>query len=353
MSFYNWQATFSRQTGSQGEFCIVIGGKGIGKTFGLRLQCVRDFIKGGFRFVELSRTKDETKSVMVGYFDRLQYCGYFKDYVFKTEKNAGYIALKPKDESEKPNWSLCCYFVSLTVFQREKKRTYSNVKRVIFDEAIIDSKDRYHRYLPNEFFILANILDSIFREQPNDKPIYRVYLLGNSCNLVNLYLQHLGVNRQPEYGYSFFNGKHTLLHYVEPMDAAERQAYTLVGRMLSGTDESDMVYNNKFETGNDDDIDQKPSNAKFAYGLKYLKRDFGIWTDYKNGLIYVTNWIPKDSRTVYALTKRDSTLNYALIQRNSKLMQALANIAWSGGLRYQDVATREMFWKLLELLGVK
>lgn len=353
MSFYDWQSTFSRQTGSQGEFCIVIGGKGIGKTFGLRKQCVNDFLKGGYRFVELCRTKDECKAVMVGYFDRLQDCGFFRDYVFKTEKGAGYVALKPVDENDKPNWKLCCYFVALTVFQREKKRTYSNVKRVIFDEAIIDSKDRYHRYLPNEFFILANILDSIFREQPSDKPIYRVYLLGNSCNLVNPYLQHLGVNKPPEYGYSFFNGKHTLLHYVEPMDAQARQENTLVGRMLAGSAESDMVFGNKFEVGDTSDIEQKPPHAKFAYGLRYLSREFGIWTDLADGYIYVTGSIPKGSKSVYALTKRDSTINYALIQRNSKLMQSLANIAWAGGLRYENVAVREMFWKLLELLGVR
>lgn len=353
MAFYDWQATFSRQTGTQGEFCIVIGGKGIGKTFGLRKQCVDDFIKHGCRFVELCRTKDECKAVMVGYFDRLQDCGYFTEYVFKTEKNAGYVALKPVDESDKPNWKLCCYFVALTVFQREKKRTYSNVKRVIFDEAIIDAKDRYHRYLPNEFFILANILDSIFREQPNDKPIYRVYLLGNSCNLVNPYLQHLGVNTVPKYGYSFYNNKNTLLHYVEPTDAAEREQNTLVGRMLTGTAESEMVFGNKFEVGNESDIAQKPSNAKFAYGLRYLSREFGIWHDLKNGYIYVTDKIPKGSKNTYALTKRDKTLDYALIQRNSNLMKALANIAWADGLRYQDVATRETFWKVLELVGVR
>ena len=34
--FYNWADAFSRQTGHQGEICIVVGAKGIGKTFGLQ-----------------------------------------------------------------------------------------------------------------------------------------------------------------------------------------------------------------------------------------------------------------------------------------------------------------------------
>lgn len=34
-SFYNWEDTLSRQIGNQGEVCIVVGAKGIGKKFGL------------------------------------------------------------------------------------------------------------------------------------------------------------------------------------------------------------------------------------------------------------------------------------------------------------------------------
>ena len=59
--YYDWQATISRQTGSQGEFCIVIGAKNTGKTFELRRRRVSDLIKRGDRFCETCRTKDEIR----------------------------------------------------------------------------------------------------------------------------------------------------------------------------------------------------------------------------------------------------------------------------------------------------
>ena len=201
--YYDWQATFSRQTGTQGEICIVTGAKNIGKTFGLRLQCVNDYLKTGRHFCEICRTKDEVKNVTQGYFDKLQNDGFFSDYVFKVERNTGYIAEKPAAD-EKPEWHVICYFVALTAFQTEKKRTYTNVYRFIFDEAIIDRKDRYHRYLPNEFLVLANILDSVSRQQYEDAKPYKVYILGNACDLSCPYLQYLGVNSIPEYGDHFY-----------------------------------------------------------------------------------------------------------------------------------------------------
>ena len=169
----------SYQTGTNAEICLVLGAKDIGKTFGLRLKCLERFFKYGELFVEICRTNEEMKAVMNGYFDKLQNDGFFADYIFKCEKGCGYAALKPVDD-EKPIWRLCCYFVALTNFQREKKRTYVKPKRFIFDEAVIDTKDRYHRYLPDEFLILANLLDSVSRQQPGDDYRYYLYILGNS-----------------------------------------------------------------------------------------------------------------------------------------------------------------------------
>lgn len=351
--YYDWDATFSRQTGTQGEFCIVAGGKGIGKTFGLRLKCINEYIKKGFRFVEISRTKEERSQVEDGYFDKLQHDGFFKDHVFKVEKNQGFIARKPFDENETPDWELCVYFVALTAFQVEKRRTFTGMKRFIFDEAAIDSKDRYHRYLPNEFFILANVLDSVSREQANgEQGFFKVYLLMNSCDLLCPYLRYLGVNKPPKFGYSFYNNKNTLLHYVEPWDADERKAQTLVGRMLAGSEESKMIFDNEFSTGDDRDIRKKPSNARFSYGLVFAGMRYGVWVDYKRAYFYITDQIPKDARVVFSLTKKDDTIDYQAVKRTDEYLKILTDIYYKGGLRYSSPAIKQSFLELLEFLGV-
>lgn len=366
--YYDWAKTFSYQTGSQGELCIVVGAKDIGKTFGLRLACVKDYLKRKRRFCEICRTEAELKAVRQGYFDKLQGQGFFEEHVFQVKGQTGMIAkLLPPDEDDydesgqlkedyKPKhtpWETLCYFVALTSFQREKKRTYENVYRYVFDEGLIDSKDRYHRYLPNEYLILANLLDSISRQQPGGAQ-YRVYILGNACDLTAPYLRYAGVDKIPEYGYSFYNDKHTLLHYVEPWDAGVRKRETLVGHMLNGFDsEAAMVFENKFDDGYTGDLGKKTAKAKYAFGVRYGEFSFAVWIDYSDGYIYVNRKPPKDARNMVALTKKDATIDYQGVTRASPYMQMISNAYYAGDLRYDSAITRELFFSVLDFLGIK
>lgn len=351
--FYDWQKTMSYQTGTNGEICLVLGAKDIGKTFGLRLKCVERFISAGEKFCEICRTNEELKAVQAGYFDKLQNEGFFSDYVFKTEKGAGYIAKRPVSDDDTPDWELICYFVALTNFQREKKRTYVKPRRFIFDECIIDTKDRYHRYLPDEFLILANLLDSVSRQQPGEDYRYNVFLLGNCVDMTCPYLMALGINRIPDFGYSYYRSKTVLLHYVEPWDADDRKAYTLVGRMLAGNDESAVIFDNKFRDETNGEIMRKTSNAKYKFAFKWGRVTFAIWVDSKRGLWFVNSRMPKNAGNVYTLTKRDSSVNYQAVNRSSHLMQLLAQIFYAGGLRYDSPSTREAFFEILAYLGIK
>ena len=349
--YYDWQKTMSYQTGTNGEICLVLGAKDIGKTFGLRLKCVERYIKAGEIFCEICRTNEELKAVSAGYFDKLQNEGFFSDQVFKVEKGCGYIAYRPP-QGEKPEWKLICYFVALTNFQREKKRTYVKPKRFIFDEAVIDTKDRYHRYLKDEFLILANLLDSISRQQIDDEGYY-LYLLANSVDLTCPYLRNLGINKIPDFGYHFYKNKTVLLHRVEPWDADERRAYTLVGRMLEGHDESKVIFDNEFADTTNGEILKKSSNAKYKFAFKWGKRNFAVWVDSKRGLWFVNERIPKNAPNIYTLTKRDSSANYQTIEKAAPLMKLLTKIYYIGGLRYDSPSTREAFFEILGFLGIR
>ena len=350
--WYDWGGVFSRQTGTNGEIALVIGGKGIGKTFNLRRALTDRAIKSGgaMTFCEICRSNDEARAVSAGYFDQLQAKGYFKGYVFKVEKLQGFAA--PESDGD-PIWVPVCYFVSLTMFQREKKRTFANVCNIIFDEFIIDKKDRHHRYLPNEYSILANLADTIFRQQPGDERPRHIFMLANACDLTCPYLRHLGIDRPPAFGFTWYRGKTVLLHFVEPWDAEDRKAYTLVGRMLAGDDEAAMVFDNAFDVGSVNDIRSKTPEARYSLGIVFQAVRFGIWIDYSSGLVYINDQIPRGSKNIYSLTKKDGTIDYMLVQRNDSMMQTLVNMFYRGLVRYSSPAIREAFLEVLGFLGVK
>lgn len=350
---YSLDGVKSRQTGNNAETVLIIGAKNTGKTFNVRIDLIRDFLENGRRFVEISRSKDEMEDVAAGYFDKIASEKIFPGYMFKTDSRMGYIA-KEVAEDEQPDWKLCCYFASISLFQRTKRRAnYVDVRNAIFDEFIIDKRDRYHRYLPGEYGIFVNMLDSIFRPFPNDGIRRYVYMMGNSCDLSCPYLRFLGINKPPRYGFTFYRNKTVLLHYVEPWDAAERKTQTIIGRLLDGTDEGAMVFDNEFEIGSLDDIASKSSKAKFAFGLVFEDVRIGVWSDLSDCLFYVTSKIPKDARNVYALTKRDGTIDYNVISRSENLLKALVRIFYARGLRYDSPGIRESFFRILDYLGIR
>ena len=157
--YYDWERTFSYDA----DVTMVVGARGLGKTFGLRRQFIRDFKKDGSRFVEIVRYKNELSGVSDGYFGRLEELPENENYLFRTDSRYAYMAEKPKDYENievktKPVWRKIGYFIAMTDAQRMKKLTFHNVRRIVLDEAIIDRSDRYHDYLNNEFAILADIV---------------------------------------------------------------------------------------------------------------------------------------------------------------------------------------------------
>ena len=158
--FYDWHKTLSYDA----DVTMVIGARGVGKTFGIRTQCIRDWIRDASRFVEVVRFKNELSGVADGYFNRTGDQKEFDDYIFRTDARYAWIAKRPLESEDgerkiKPEWHLIGYFIALSDAQRMKKRTFDHVRRIIFDESILERSDRYHNYLPNEFGVLANLVD--------------------------------------------------------------------------------------------------------------------------------------------------------------------------------------------------
>lgn len=352
--YYDWDGTWSRQTGTNGEFCLVVGGKDIGKTFGLRLKCAIEAIAKDCTIVEFCRTLDEASDVGQGYFDKIQEKGYLADWQFMTHNRTVWYCDADIEKPKKADWKPIVYLVALTMFQKEKRRTYAKVKRMIFDEAVIDVNDRYHRYLPNEFYILANLIDTVTREQPNDDAYHRIYLLGNAVDIGKCpYFRNLGITKVPRFGYSWYNHKNTLLHYVEPWDSEERREKTLVGRMLRGNDAARVIFDNEFDEGYTGDIASKPANAVYRYGIVYAKTEFSIWSDRKRSLWYIQEGIPKNAGNVCTLTKKDGTLRYKQLKRGDAVLDLMLDLHYAGAVRYSNLTVKTLYMEILGYLGVK
>lgn len=350
--YYDWGKMLSYDA----DISIVISSRGLGKTYGLRKQCIADYRKNGYRFVAVSRTKTEMKETCKGYFDRVG--SEWPNSVFKVEQGGAYRAPKPKKgkRPKREDWQLIGYFVAMTELQQIKQRTFDRVKRILMDEAVLERIDRYHHYLPYEWEALTSIVDSCTRERADDADRIRpkVYLLGNACDLINPWFRALGVDRAPEFGYTWHAGKMCLLHYVEPGDyEREKSCGTLAGRMLELTGSGDTSIRNSFSNANLDFVFKKTKRSKFMFGITYADDKYGIWEDKTDGYLYITSDIPNNARPVFALTARDGRANMIVAQRAEPSMRFLVNCYYRGLVLYESPYVRERLLDALSLFGVR
>lgn len=355
--YYNWEKTLSYDA----DVTMVVGARGVGKTFGLRKQCIKDWKRDGSRFVEIVRYKNELSGVSDGYFGRLEELPENENYYFKTDSRYAYIAEKPESEyDEKGNkiklkWNKIGYFIAMTDAQRMKKRTFKNVRRIIFDEAIIERSDRYHSYLVNEYAILADIVDTVSRERADTKSIKpRVYLLGNACDFGNPYFGHYGVTSDLTFGYRWFAKKTFLLHYVDSGEySKEKLEGTVAGRMLAGSDAGKVSVLNEFSGLNEDFVLKKPKNARFIFGIYFNGTHFGIWVDFKEGYYHITNTIPNNAQTIYYFSNEDAKVNYIAARKTSRVFSTIGEGYYMGLLRYESVDVKRKFYDILRCFGIR
>ena len=362
--YYDWHKTISYDA----DVTMVVGPRGIGKTFGLRKQCISDYIKRGYRMVEVVRYKNELSRVSDNYFDRLAQQPEFEEYKFRSDSRYMYIAKKEPDNEgniaelmagnakKKTNWQIMGYFVALSDEQIAKRRTYNNVRRIIYDEAIIDKHDRYHRYLPNEFARLANLVDTVSRERGDTDSLKpRLYLLANAVDITNPVFSAYGVGFDISYGYRWYKNKTFLLHYVKDDEYAKQKlSNTVAGRMLAGTIEGEIAAANVFELENEDFIEKKPKRAKFRFGIIYGKNKFGIWDDMTSGFYYISDKIPNNTNNpIYTLTLEDNRVNYIATNKANEVLKTFADFFYYGLIKYETPQIKHDFIIVLSYFGIK
>ena len=356
--YYDWNATLAYDA----ELTMVVGARGIGKTYGIREQCVRDYLKRGWRFCEIVRIAaelDDPDGILPGYFEAVAEA--FPDHLFQIKGKRAFIARRPDDEDEPPKWELLGYFVAMTQHQRIKKRTFRNVKRFIFDEFIIERKRAraVNDYINGEVDILASIVDSVSRERPDDppdKPKPRVYLLANAGDLVNPWFSRYRITRELEPGYYRLEAGHALLHIADAGAYGEAKRERTVASHISGDSEYARMANEaRFYTLDDRLFAKRPKTARFQFGIVSNGERFGVWIDDRAGYYYVDSQIPRGelSEPVFALTKDDASPNYIQATRAQRTLRGFAELYYYDAIRYESQAKRESFIRAMNLYGIR
>lgn len=217
-------------------YCIylIIGARGIGKTFSVKKHIIKDFIYKQKQFVIIRDTQDACDELCkdngskffndvcekVKPFQKLNFT--IKDYVIHINNNtAGYV-------------------MPLSLFYKFKGNAYPFVKNIFWDEFI---PENCQRYIGNRARQFANTIQTIGRTR-ND---YKIFLTANALDIGNDILELFNFKIK---GFGIYRNKkkQAILHYAKNNPLFDQATEnSIAGKIIAGTFLDDSINKNKFE----------------------------------------------------------------------------------------------------------
>ena len=250
---------------------MIIGPRGIGKSFGATDFVTNQFIKKGDEFVYLRRYKTELSRGVKNFFSAL----------IKEEKYPN-NTLATKGLTFLIDDKICGYAMTLSTAQQLKSSNFPNVKTIIFDEFLIEPGQGH--YLKNEVFAFLGLIETIARTRN-----IRVIMLGNSVSEINPYFLFFDISIPYNNDIKLYKDGMILLQYVNGTEFQKAKKQTRFGKLVSGTDYEDYAIDNKFLDESKMFIEKKSGQAKFSFSFVYKGSIYGVWIDYNIGKMYVSN----------------------------------------------------------------
>ena len=312
---------------------ILIGGRGVGKTYGATRFVISQFLKKGEQFCYIRRYKPEIKKACPNFFEAVKNNDEFPDHKL-TNKGTNFYC---DDE-------VCGYAMTLATAQDLKSSNFSKVKTIIFDEFIIEEGQKKF-YLKNEVFTFLNLLETIGRLRD-----IRVFMLANAGSVTNPYFMFFDIQMPYNSDIRTFKNGTILLQYIKNEEFAEVKKATRFGKMVAGTSFADYAIDNKFIDNNKNFIEKKKATSKFSFAFIYEGITYGVWMDYTEGVIYVSNDSPQDAFYVFAMTLQDHKPNTMMIN-SAKKYNCFKNFIqnfYLGNIRYESQKIKGVVYNLMQ-----
>lgn len=302
----NFYYTLQRVLSFNSLINIIIGERGVGKSYTCKKHVINRFIKKNEQFVYLRRYKTELKSSVPKFFDDIIANNEFPEAKFKVKNNLFYI-----DDN------IAGYALPLSTANILKSTSFAQVKTIIFDEFIID-KGCYH-YLQNEVEQFLDIIETIARLRD-----VRVFMLGNAISITNPYFTYFDLTLPYNSDIALFKDGSILVNYIKNESYREIKKASRFGKLIEGTDYGKYAIDNEFLRDSKAFIRKKEKWSKFYFILILNNKCYGVWNDYKNGFMFISEDYDPNCPVRYALNTKDHTEASILIRvRNSPLIKSV------------------------------
>lgn len=285
---------------------FIITERGLGKSYGSKKYVAKHFIKKKKQFVYLRRYKTELKEAMLKnnvpiFWEQIKNDPELKDHEFTNKKDTMYI-----------DGELSGFAMPLSIANILKSSTYENVDTIIFDEFLID-KGSYH-YLQNEVVQLLDVIETVARLRD-----IRVIFLGNAISITNPYFTFFNLtlpyNSEVKIAKRDNDGNPLIIiYYAKNQKYRDVKKASRFGQLIADTEYGKYAIDNEFLRDSKTFIRKKSKQCKFYFILVINGKHYGVWSDYKEGMIYISNDYDPNCPVKFSINHNDHDENTLLIR---------------------------------------
>ena len=295
---------------SYGAFLnLLIGSRGVGKTYGLTKFVIKEFLKKGYEFMYVRRYKTEMQKSAPKFFSAMISNEEFKGHDLKV-----------------------------------KGSTFPNVKYIIFDEFIIENGQNH--YLRGEVDIFLGLIETVARTRD-----VKVFLLGNAVTTTNPYFLYFNLSLPYNNEIKTFKDGLILVDYMYNLEYMSMKRDNKFGKLVKDTEYEPYAIDNRFKDDNKVFIEKKSGSARCNFSIIYKNYTFGIWYDYLNGKIYVSFDYNKDG-LMFACTNNEHNPNTLMLSlaKEYRFMKVFIKNYKAGNVYYENLKIKNLMQEAIRLI---
>lgn len=321
---------------------FLVGGRGLGKTFGAKKRAIDRYLRHGEQFIYLRRYQKEMIARET-FFADIQHL--YPQWDFRPNGNKFEVAPASTREDKRRNWETVGYAIPLSTAQQQKSVAFPRVTTIIFDEFIIE-KGVVH-YLPDEATVFNNFFSTVDRWQDKTK----VFFLANSVSIVNPYF--LKYDIIPVQGEEWIKIRDStgsvfgIVHLPDDKLFAKSVLDTRFGRFIEKTDYADYAVGNEFADNGRELVGVKNPHARHLFNLETRLGWFSVWQDPLGDEYYAAQRLPGNQLT-YTLLPENVTEDRILLLPNDRPVQRLRTAFGFGRIKFDLPQTRNIFLDLFK-----
>lgn len=319
---------------SYGAFLnLLIGSRGVGKTYGLTKFVIKEFLKKGYEFMYVRRYKTEMQKSAPKFFSAMISNEEFKGHDLKVKGSTFLIDDK-----------VAGYQATLSTAQNLKSSNFPNVKYIIFDEFIIENGQNH--YLRGEVDVFLGLIETVARTRD-----VKVFLLGNAVSTTNPYFLYFDLSLPYNNEIKTFKDGLILVDYMYNLEYMNMKRETKFGKLVKDTDYESYAIDNRFIDDNKVFIEKKSGSARCNFSIIYKNYTFGIWYDYLNGKIYVSFDYNKDG-LMFACTNNEHNPNTLMLSlaKEYRFMKTFIKNYKAGNVYYENLKIKNLMQEAIRLI---